>query len=201
MSDFSKGYYVLTIHNENKEPYHWVLKAPNHEIVLTSETYTTKQGAINGIESVQEHCQNLSNYEKEDAKDGSPYFNLKAKNHKIIGTSEMYSSNQSREKGINAVIKYGVSLIINDKTSLCNSESKKKEKIVIINGRKYTVSDKYVSYEDILSLANIKKESQTSIIIVVFEKAENGKEGTLSPEDKIKVKDGMVFNVSTTNKS
>lgn len=33
--------------------YHFVLKAPNEEIIATSETYTTKAAAKNGIESVK----------------------------------------------------------------------------------------------------------------------------------------------------
>lgn len=200
MSDYSKGYYVLSKHNGNKEPYHWVLKAPNHEVVLTSETYKSKQGALNGIDSVQRHCEDDSNYVKETAKDDSPYFNLKAKNHEIIGSSEMYTSNQSRDNGIDAVKKYGKSMKLNDETDE-NHDEHSKEISIIINGREYTFDKKWISYEEILNLADINKESQNSIILIVFERAENGKEGTLAPGDTVKAKDGMVFNVSTTNKS
>lgn len=197
MSDYEKGYYVLTKHIDIDEPYHWVLKAPNHEIVLTSEMYKSKQGALNGINSVQKHCVDISNYAKEIASDGNLYFNLKAKNHEIIGTSEIYKSEQSRDKGISAVQKYGISTIIDDRID----SDKKKVISIIINGREYTIDSKYISYDEVLSLGNIGSSSQNSIILVVFEKAENGKEGTLAPGDEIKVKNGMVFNVSTTNKS
>ena len=48
------GYYE--IHKSEKDtaqPYWFVLKAGNHEIVAKSEMYATKQGAENGIRSVQ----------------------------------------------------------------------------------------------------------------------------------------------------
>jgi uncharacterized protein len=32
-----------------------------------------------------------------------PYFTLQAANHEVVGTSEMYSSKQARENGIDAV--------------------------------------------------------------------------------------------------
>lgn len=117
MSKYSKGYYVLSKNSENKEPYHWVLKAPNHEVILTSETYASKHGALNGIESVKKNSPFDENYQRLIAKDDSPYFNLRAKNYEVIGTSEMYSSEQARDHGIEAVKKYGVTTVISDETS------------------------------------------------------------------------------------
>jgi uncharacterized protein YegP (UPF0339 family) len=38
------------------EQYHFVLKAGNGEIIATSERYTTKASAKNGIESVKENA-------------------------------------------------------------------------------------------------------------------------------------------------
>lgn len=117
MSKYSQGYYILTKNSKNEQPYHWVLKAPNHEVVLTSETYVSKHGALNGIDSVRNNCEDDSNYERKTASDESPYFNLKAKNYEVIGTSEMYSSIQARETGIEAVKKYGISTVLVDNTS------------------------------------------------------------------------------------
>ncbi|HCT7003890.1 TPA: YegP family protein, partial [Morganella morganii] len=37
------------------QPYYFVLKAGNHEIIATSEMYASKQGAMNGIASVQKN--------------------------------------------------------------------------------------------------------------------------------------------------
>ena len=123
MSNYSKGYYVLSQNSKNKQPYHWVLKASNHEVVLTSETYVSKHGALNGIDSVRNNCEEDSNYERKTASDGSPYFNLRAKNYEVIGTSEMYSSLQAMENGIKAVKKYGVSTVLVTKTASNDTQS------------------------------------------------------------------------------
>lgn len=40
------------------------LKAPNGEIIATSEGYTTKQNAQKGIEAVKEHSQNAEIIDK-----------------------------------------------------------------------------------------------------------------------------------------
>ncbi len=79
------------------------LKAGNNEIILTSELYADKSGAKNGIESVKRNAGNDNNYGRLTSSDGKPYFVLKAVNHEIIGTSEMYSSVSARENGITSV--------------------------------------------------------------------------------------------------
>ena len=83
------------------------LKAGNSEIILTSEQYTTKEAAKNGIASVQKNSPDDARYERKTAKDDSPYFVLKAGNHQVIGQSEMYSSSSAMEKGIASVKKNG----------------------------------------------------------------------------------------------
>ena len=45
------GYYEIKKTADNQ--YHFVLRAGNHEIILQSETYTTKESALNGIRSIQ----------------------------------------------------------------------------------------------------------------------------------------------------
>ena len=42
-------------------------------------------------------------YERKDASDGRPYFVLKAGNHQVIGTSQMYKDAAGRDKGIESV--------------------------------------------------------------------------------------------------
>ena len=116
MNKYKDGYYVLSKNSNIDEPYHWVLKAPNHEVILTSENYVNKHGALNGIESVRKNCKDDSNYRRLTAADGSPYFNLLAKNYEVIGTSEMYSSEQARDHGIEAVKEYGATMVMIDET-------------------------------------------------------------------------------------
>lgn len=81
------------------------LKAGNGQTILTSEAYTTKAACLNGIESVKKNAPEDKRYDKLTAKNGKPYFNLKAANGQIIGTSEMYESEASRDNGIESVKK------------------------------------------------------------------------------------------------
>jgi len=79
------------------------LKAGNGQVILSSEGYKEKASALNGIESVRRHAVDEANFERLTAKDGSPYFNLKASNGQVIGHSEMYSSAAARDNGIESV--------------------------------------------------------------------------------------------------
>ena len=89
---------------KNKE-FYFNLKAPNGEIVLTSETYKTRGGAKNGIESVRKHGPDGLNYDMKLDKRKQYYFVLKSANHKVIGRSESYTRAANMEKGIQAVMK------------------------------------------------------------------------------------------------
>ncbi|MCW5877182.1 MAG: YegP family protein [Anaerolineales bacterium] len=79
------------------------LLAANSEPILRSEQYTTKSAAKRGIASVKANAGKDSNYERKVARNGEPFFNLRARNNKVIGTSETYSSNSAMENGIRAV--------------------------------------------------------------------------------------------------
>ncbi|GAA5187985.1 YegP family protein [Acinetobacter kookii] len=106
------GWYEVSQASDGQ--YRFVLKAGNGEVILTSELYKTKASAQNGIESVQKNSPEDNRYERLEAKNGKPYFNLKAANHQIIGTSQFYSSEQSRDKGIESVKNNGSSTTIKD---------------------------------------------------------------------------------------
>jgi uncharacterized protein len=81
------------------------LKAGNGQVILTSEGYSSKSGCTNGIDSVKKNAQDDTKYEKKTSSNGKPYFNLKATNGQIIGNSEMYESETSRDNGIESVKK------------------------------------------------------------------------------------------------
>lgn len=96
--------------------FHFVLKAGNAETILTSEMYNTKSAAENGIASVQVNSPLDERYEKKVSSNQKPYFNLKAANHQIIGSSQMYSSEASRDNGIASVKTNGSTKTIKDFT-------------------------------------------------------------------------------------
>lgn len=79
------------------------LKAGNGQTILTSESYSTKAGCSNGIESVRMNSQDDSRFDKKESSSGKPYFNLKASNGQIVGSSEMYESTSARDNGIASV--------------------------------------------------------------------------------------------------
>ncbi|HQC53897.1 MAG TPA: YegP family protein, partial [Lentisphaeria bacterium] len=53
------------------------LKAANGEVILTSELYTRKENALNGIESVRKNGGASANFERKTSVKGDNYFVLK----------------------------------------------------------------------------------------------------------------------------
>ena len=108
------GWYELS--KANNGQFHFVLKAGNAETILTSEMYVTKASAEGGIASVQTNSPLDERYERKDAANGKPFFNLKAGNHQVIGSSQMYGSAKSRDDGIESVKTNGPTKTVKDHT-------------------------------------------------------------------------------------
>ena len=108
------GWYELSKSADGQ--FRFVLKADNAETLLTSELYHTKGSAENGIASVQSNCGMDAHYDKKIAANGKHYFNLKAANHQVIGTSQMYASADSRDAGVASVMSNGTTTTVKDKT-------------------------------------------------------------------------------------
>ena len=109
------GWYEISVANDGQ--YRFVLKAGNGEIILTSELYKAKASAENGIESVQKNSPEDARYDRLEAKNGKAYFNLKAANHQVIGTSQLYASEAGRDNGIESVKTNGSTDKIKDLTA------------------------------------------------------------------------------------
>lgn len=107
------GYYQL---KHSGDQYMFNLKAGNHEVILTSERYTTKASAQDGIASVRQNSPIDERYQRKTATNGSPYFTLNAANGQSIGRSEMYSSAAARDAGIASVKTNGPSAVVKDNT-------------------------------------------------------------------------------------
>lgn len=106
------GWFELS--NSSDGQFRFVLKAGNGEVILTSELYKTRAAAQNGIASVQTNSGLDERYERKAAANGKPFFNLKAANHQVIGSSQMYSSEAARDNGIASVKSNGSSTTIKD---------------------------------------------------------------------------------------
>ncbi|NER62204.1 YegP family protein [Pseudomonas sp. MAFF212428] len=96
--------------------YYFRLKASNGEKILASEGYTTKANCQNGIQSVKTHSPYDSNYKKLTSTNHQYYFTLNASNAQVIGTSETYTTTQSRDGGIAAVKAYAPTAPVVDLT-------------------------------------------------------------------------------------
>ena len=92
------------------------LLAGNGQNILKSEMYSSKSAALNGIESVQNNCSEEAQYECKESNNGKAYFVLKAKNHQVIGQSQMYESESGCQNGIDSCKENGVSENIKDLT-------------------------------------------------------------------------------------
>ncbi|MCZ4319603.1 YegP family protein [Aequorivita viscosa] len=87
------------------DKFHFVLKASNGQVILTSQMYATKASATNGIESVKKNCSKDESFEMKTAKNGKIHFNIKASNGQIIGSSQMYAAESGAKNGIESVRK------------------------------------------------------------------------------------------------
>lgn len=85
--------------------FYFNLKADNGQVILSSEQYTTKSACNNGISSVKENSKLDERFDSKQSTNGKYYFNLKARNGQIIGTSELYETSSGRDNGINSVKK------------------------------------------------------------------------------------------------
>ena len=92
------------------------LEASNGQPILTSEQYKAKDSALNGIESVRRNSQREGAFEPLTAKDGRPYFVLKATNGQVVGVSQMYASAASCNQGMESVKKHAAEATLLDET-------------------------------------------------------------------------------------
>ena len=80
------------------------LKATNGQIILASQGYASKAGAMNGIKSVQTNCADEKCFDVKQTKAGHR-FNLVARNGKVVGTSETYKTPAACANGVASVRK------------------------------------------------------------------------------------------------
>jgi uncharacterized protein len=84
--------------------YYFHVKALNGEIVLQSQSYTTKASAIAGMDSVKINAINTARFSVLPAADGKFYFTLKAANGQVIAFGETYASKANAERGVAGVV-------------------------------------------------------------------------------------------------
>ena len=108
------GKFVITTRKNGE--FQFNLKATNGQVILTSEGYTTKAACLNGIESVRKNSKTEARFEKKVASNGKPFFDLKATNGQIIGSSQMYANEKNMLNGVASVKKNAIDSPIVDLT-------------------------------------------------------------------------------------
>ncbi len=88
---------------QGSNEYQFTLKADNGQVIFHSSLYPSKNEALQGISIAKESSPNRCKYERQTATNGKFYFNLKSHNNKIIGASQLYSSESGMENGIKNV--------------------------------------------------------------------------------------------------
>jgi hypothetical protein len=76
-----------------------------------------------------------------------------------------------------------------------------KEFHIIINGTKADVLESQVTFEQVVRLAFGDGNTNTAYTMTYSRGPKENREGSMSPGDKVFVKNEMVFNVTPTNKS
>jgi uncharacterized protein YegP (UPF0339 family) len=94
--------------------FRFALKGDQGQALLLSELYRAKDSAQGGIGSVQKNCGSDGHYEKKVAANGKFFFNLRAANNQVIGTSPMYATEQDRDAAIAAVKASGGTAAVRD---------------------------------------------------------------------------------------
>ncbi|MFZ6001448.1 MAG: YegP family protein [Bacteroidota bacterium] len=97
------GKFVISTRSNGE--FQFNLKADNNQVILTSEGYTTRAACEKGIESVKVNAPDDNRYERKRSANDKHFFNLKAANNQVIGTSEMYESSTGMENGIASVMR------------------------------------------------------------------------------------------------
>jgi len=108
------GKFIITKRTNGE--FQFNLKAGNGQVILTSEGYTPKANCKNSIESVRKNSQDDKKFDRNTSKNGKFYFNLKATNGQIIGTSQMYESEKGCENGISSIKENAPDATIDDQS-------------------------------------------------------------------------------------
>jgi len=90
--------------SQKNHKYYFRLKSRNGQVVMASEGYNDKSGALNGAKAVQRAAETKGNFKENIAKDGRHYFNLHAANHQIVGTSQMYQTRSGCRKCVKSIM-------------------------------------------------------------------------------------------------
>jgi hypothetical protein len=78
-----------------------------------------------------------------------------------------------------------------------------KETTIVVNGRQKTVTSKMLTFDEVVALAFDNPPTGENVLFTItYQRGMGNKpEGSLTAGEEVKVKEGMIFNVTSTNRS
>ena len=90
---------VILKKSEASEPFTFRFMSED-KVLIKSENYKAKKSALNGIESVKTNSQVDKRYELKESKNGKFFFNIKATNGQVVGTSSLFATEDERTEAM-----------------------------------------------------------------------------------------------------
>jgi uncharacterized protein len=106
------SYFLLSACSDGQFMFH--LKTGNHEVLLRSQPYRSKQAARGGIESVRRNSRLASRFVRMVEDESACYFVVLSDVGQIVGTSEKYASRAALEAGLISVMTHGATTVIRE---------------------------------------------------------------------------------------
>jgi hypothetical protein len=93
--------------------------------------------------------------------------------------------------------------VSDERGELMGETAKEHETGIIVNGQEKTVTEKQISFDGVVALAfNPVPEGPYILITVAYRRGHGEKpQGTLTKGESVKVKNGMIFDVTATDRS
>ena len=88
---------------ESQAGFRFNLHAQNGEVVLSSESYTTKAAAWNGAFAIQDAAAREGAFQLKTSTDNRTYFVLTAENGQVVGVSQLYTTRDAAMAGVSSV--------------------------------------------------------------------------------------------------
>lgn len=99
----TNGKYVISV-DENEE-YTWALKASNGEVLVDTEGYSSKNGALNGIQCFKDNVLTSTFYCSKD-KNGTYQFKMYSKSGRVIAIGESYDNKNRVQSVVKSVLSF-----------------------------------------------------------------------------------------------
>ena len=103
-----KGYYQLI--EGHQGGFMFALRAGNHETILESRVYWSRQAALDAVSQVRRCSQDPACYVRREGEDGNHYFELLDATGKVLGRSAGCSTRGGLAAGIASVQRNGPAL-------------------------------------------------------------------------------------------